>query len=151
MRRVPAPYRQTAAEVLRYLVAGTAITLASQAIYEFGLATGLEPRVAFALSFLCGTGAGYLIHSRFVFRTPARRHHWFSFPLSYLLRFLAGEGLLMSLLRGGMGASAAGLVTNLFMAPIGFLMLRLVLRAEGLWLPRAGRKSEVLGDRSSPG
>lgn len=103
------------------------------------------------MSYLCGTGAGYLVHSRFVFRTPARRHHWFSFPLCYLLRFLAGEGLLMVLLRGGMGASVAGLLTNLCMAPIGFLMLRLVLRAEGLWFADASRKREDLGERRSAG
>lgn len=130
---LPPAYRQTAAEVIRYLIAGGSITLAAHGLYLLGLALGLSPSIAWAVSFACGTLAGYFIHGRYVFRASARRHHWFSFPATYLLRFLIGEAMLLGLLRVGMGAGWAGFVTNLAMAPLGFVLLRFVLRAEGQW------------------
>ncbi|NMG70933.1 GtrA family protein [Parazoarcus communis] len=116
------------AEVVRYLIAGTAITLAAHAVYLLALSGGIEPHPAWAVSFVFGTVIGYLIHRGFVFRVKARRRHWVSFPLAYGLRFSIGQGLLALLLALDMSAGWAGFVTNVAMAPIGFLLLKTVLR-----------------------
>jgi len=119
------------AEPLRYLLAGAGITLAAHGFYLLALNLGMKPHSAWAASFVFGTIIGYVIHKNFVFRVRARRRHWVSFPAIYLFRFCVGEGMLMGLLATGVSAGWAGFVTNVAMAPIGFLLLRLVLRNEG--------------------
>ncbi len=119
------------AELLRYVFAGVGITLAAHGIYLLLLFAGQGPHVAWALSFVCGTVLGYIVHRRFVFRVRARRHHWVSFPLAYVLRFGIGQALLTLALWGGMSEGWAGFVVNVAMAPIGYLMLRLVLHERG--------------------
>lgn len=117
-----------AGELLRYLVVGGFITAAAHLVYLLLLQLGLGPHLAWALSFVVGTVLGYVLHRRFVFRARARRHHWFSFPAAYLLRFWIGQGLLAAALWSGLSQGWAGFVVNVLMAPLGFVMLRLVLR-----------------------
>jgi len=119
-------------EVLRYLVAGTAITLGAHAIYLAGFALAMHPQLSWAVSYVCGIAVGYVVHGRYVFQAEARRHHWFTFPASYLFRFLIGEGLLWAAVAIGLSAGWAGFVTNLLLAPLGFVLLRLVLVGEAL-------------------
>lgn len=119
------------AEPIRYLLAGAGITLAAHGVYLFALSLGMQPHPAWAVSFAFGTVIGYVIHKSFVFRVRAHRRHWVSFPAIYLLRFGIGEGMLTGLLAAGMSAGWAGFVTNVAMAPIGFVLLRLVLRSGG--------------------
>ena len=131
-------------EILRYLLAGTAITLAAHGVYLLALYMGLAPHPAWAVSFAFGTAIGYVIHRRFVFRAQARRRHWISFPAAYLLRFAIGEGLLTVLLVVETTPGWAGFIANLAMAPIGFVLLRTVLRerpeADGEAASFAGRE-----------
>ena len=143
MRRLVERLRKhpTSGETLRYLVAGTAITLATHLIYLGGLQLDLHPQLSWALSFLCGIVMGYLIHGRYVFRAAMRRHHWFTFPTSYLLRFAIGEVLLWACVRQGLSEGWAGFVTNVAMAPLGFMLLRLVLKGEVL-----AKRSPVAAD-----
>ena len=121
-------HRRGTTEFVRYLVAGGAITLATHGLFLLGLACGFTPTTSWAAAFVSGTIGGYFIHGRFVFRAPAQRHHWLSFPASYLLRFLLGEALLAGLIRIGVSDGWAGFITSLSMAPLGFILLRLVLR-----------------------
>ena len=117
-------------EVLRYLVGGTFITLVAQLLYLGGLQLALQPQLSWALSFVCGIIMGYVVHGRYVFRAEVRRHHWLTFPAGYLLRFAIGELLLWAGLAIGLTAGWAGFITNIIMAPLGFLLLRLVLKGE---------------------
>lgn len=115
-------------ELLRYILVGGLITLVAHLIYLLLLYVGLGPHLAWALSFVAGTVLGYVLHRRFVFRARARKHHWISFPAAYLLRFWIGQGLLATALWLGFSDGWAGFVVNLLMAPLGFILLRLVLR-----------------------
>ena len=117
-------------EVLRYLVGGSGITLATHLLYLGGLQLALQPQLSWGLSFACGIIMGYVVHGRYVFRAQVRRHHWLTFPASYLLRFAIGELLLWAGLAIGLTAGWAGFITNIIMAPLGFLLLRLVLKGE---------------------
>lgn len=117
-----------AGELIRYIVVGGTITLAGHLVYLLLLARDMGPHLAWALAFVLGTAAGYVLHKRYVFRAETRTHHWFSFPAAYFLRFWAGQGLLVAALWLGLSEGWAGFVVNLAMAPLGFVMLRLVLR-----------------------
>jgi putative flippase GtrA len=117
-------------EILRYLLGGTVITLATHLLYLVGLWLALRPQLSWALAFACGIIMGYTVHRRYVFRAQVRRHHWLTFPASYLLRFAIGELLLWAGLAIGLTAGWAGFITNIVMAPLGFLLLRLVLKEE---------------------
>jgi putative flippase GtrA len=123
-------------EVTRYLVGGTAITLATHLLYLGGLQLALRPQLSWALAFACGIMMGYVVHRRYVFRAQVRRHHWLTFPASYLLRFALGELLLWAGLAMGITAGWAGFITNVVMAPLGFLLLRLVLKGEARSISR---------------
>jgi putative flippase GtrA len=125
-----------ASEVLRYLVAGTAITLTAHLIYLGGLGFDLTPSLSWFLSFLCGIALGYVVHHRYVFRTERQRHHWITFPAAYLLRFAIGEIELWFCLALGLSPGWAGFVTNVSMAPLGFVLLRLVLKGEAFAIHR---------------
>ncbi|MDR2688587.1 MAG: GtrA family protein [Azoarcus sp.] len=115
------------AEPLRYLAGGGCVTLAAHGVYLLALRMA-EPYLAWTLSFIFGTALGYYIHRRFVFRVEALRHHLLSFPAVYLLRFLAGQCMLATLLWMGFSDGWAGFMTNVGMAPVGYLLLRVVLR-----------------------
>lgn len=115
-------------QLLRYILVGGGITVAAHLVYLLLLALGLGPHTAWLLSFVFGTSVGYVLHRRLVFRAQARRHHWLTFPATYVLRFWIGQGLLGIALWLGFSPGWAGLIVNLLMAPIGFVMLRLVLR-----------------------
>lgn len=134
MRRAVARVRAhpSFGELVRYLVAGTAITLAAHLIYLGGLELALHPQASWAVSYVCGIAMGYVVHGRYVFRAEMRRHHWFTFPASYLLRFVIGEGMLWAAVALGLSAGWAGFVTNIAMAPLGFVLLRVVLLGEAL-------------------
>lgn len=115
-------------EITRYLIAGVGITLLSQLIYIAFLKLNLTPSTSWGLSFIFGIAAGYIIHGRYVFRSERRTHHWISFPTSYLLRFMIGQGVLSACLKTGLSEGWAGLVANILLAPLGYLLLRLTLR-----------------------
>lgn len=120
--------RGRGAEIVRYLLAGGFITALAHLAYLFFLWLGMGPHLAWALSFVFGTVLGYLIHRSFVFQVPARRHHWWSFPAVYLGRFLLGQLLLTAFLWAGLSAGWAGFWVNALMAPLGYVLLRAVLR-----------------------
>lgn len=117
-----------AGELIRYILAGGLITLAAHLVYLALLAWGIGPHTAWTFSFVFGTLAGYVLHGRYVFRARARRHHWISFPFVYVVRFWVGQGLLASALWFGLSEGWAGFAVNVLMAPVGFVMLRVVLR-----------------------
>lgn len=123
-----AAWRARLARPGRYLVAGVGITLAAHGVYLALLGGDVAPHPAWALSFVFGTVLGYFVHQRFVFRVRRRRTHWLSFPAAYLLRFGIGEALLTGALALGVSAGWAGFITNVAMAPIGYLLLRRVLQ-----------------------
>jgi putative flippase GtrA len=116
--------------LVRYLVAGSVNTGVSQLIYLAGLAAGLAPGIAFACAFLVGIGVGYVLHSRIVFRAPAHRLHWVSFPAACLARLAFSEWLLHVLL-ATITPGWAGLIVNVAMVPVGYLLTRLALLSVG--------------------
>ena len=61
-------------QLLRFAIAGFAVTLFSATIYLWLAGTvHVPPLAATAISHACGIGAGYLVHSRWSFRaTPTR-------------------------------------------------------------------------------
>ncbi|MCB1954235.1 MAG: GtrA family protein [Rhodocyclaceae bacterium] len=134
-------------EIFRYLMAGGVITIAAHLIFLLGLRLGMQPQIAWAVSFACGVVAGYVIHGRYVFRATPRKHHWISFPLTYLLRFAIGELILTFCMSLGLSAGWAGLWTNLALAPIGFLLLRFVLH---LNFDRKADPDALAGSGSAP-
>jgi putative flippase GtrA len=127
-----------ASEVLRYLVAGAGITLMAHLIYLGGLRFDLKPGLSWFVSFVFGIAMGYAIHHRYVFRTKRQRHHWITFPAAYLLRFVIGEVELWLFLGLELSPGWAGFITNISMAPLGFVLLRLVLKGEAFAQHRAG-------------
>jgi putative flippase GtrA len=122
------PWKQRLAEPLRFLVGGGFVTLAAHGVYLFALLyTG--PYLAWTLSFAFGTVLGYYVHRRYVFRVEALRHHLVTFPAVYLLRFAISQGILALMLWLGLSEGWAGFVTNVAMTPIGYVLLRTILRS----------------------
>ena len=111
----------------RYVVAGSVNTGISQLFYLAGLHAGLAPGIAFACAFAVGIGIGYLLHSRIVFNAKPRQLHWLSFPAACLLRLVFSEWLLHVLIDRGVTAGWAGLVVNIAMVPVGYVLTKLAL------------------------
>ncbi|GHT82835.1 hypothetical protein FACS1894116_04800 [Betaproteobacteria bacterium] len=119
--------RQRFAEPLRFLIGGSVVTLSAHCVYLLALCvTG--PYQAWTVSFIFGTVFGYFVHRRYVFRVEALRHHLLTFPAIYLLRFAISQGVLALMLWLGLSEGWAGFITNLTMAPVGYLLLRATLR-----------------------
>jgi putative flippase GtrA len=115
------------AEPLRYLLGGGIVTLVSHGVYLLALRF-TAPYLAWTLSFIFGTAFGYHVHRRYVFRVDALRQHLVTFPTIYLLRFAISQGVLALMLWLGLTAGWAGFITNLTMAPVGYILLRVTLR-----------------------
>lgn len=113
--------------LVRYIVAGSINTGISQLLYLAGLAAGLTPGIAFACAFAAGIAIGYALHSRIVFVVPPRSMHWWSFPAACLARLAISEWLLYVLIDEDLSAGWAGLVVNVVMVPIGYLLTRAAL------------------------
>jgi putative flippase GtrA len=113
--------------LVRYAVAGSVNTGISQLFYLAGLRAGMAPGIAFACAFAIGIGIGYLLHSRFVFNARPRQVHWLSFPAACLLRLVFSEWLLYALIDRGVTAGWAGLVVNIAMVPVGYVLTKLAL------------------------
>ena len=113
--------------LVRYLVAGSVNTAISQLLYLAGLRAGLTPGVAFACAFAVGIGLGYVLHSRIVFHAAPRQVHALSFPAACLARLAASEWLLYTLIERGVTPGWAGLLVNIAMVPVGYLLTRLAL------------------------
>lgn len=112
--------------LLRYVIAGGINTGISQLFYLAGLRSGLTPGIAFACAFAVGIGIGYVLHGRVVFRAEPRRLHWVSFPAACLARFALSEALLHELLTV-VTPGWAGLIVNITMVPVGYLLTRMAL------------------------
>jgi putative flippase GtrA len=125
----PWSWKRRLAEPLRFLVAGCFVTLAAHGVYLSALLlTGAH--LAWTLSFVFGTVLGYCVHRRYVFRVEALRRHLLTFPAIYLLRFAISQGVLTSMLWFGLSDGWAGFVTNVAMAPVGYVLLRATLRGK---------------------
>lgn len=115
--------------LFRYVVAGTLNTGFSQLLYLAGLGLGLKPGIAYALAFAAGIAVGYVLHGRIVFRASPRRVHLVTFPAACLARLALSEWLLYALIDAGMSAGWSGLVVNVVMVPVGYLLTRLAFTA----------------------
>ena len=114
-------------EVIRYLITGSAISLSAHLIYLIGLEFSQTPQISLVISFVFGTILGYFLHSGYVFKAEHASIHWITFPAAYLLRLLIGQAFLTFLIRQGVSAGWAGFSSTLLMAPLGYILLRLVL------------------------
>jgi putative flippase GtrA len=108
----------------RYVIAGTINTALSQLVYLAGLVAGMQPGIAYAVAFGAGIAIGYLLHGRVVFRAAPRRVHMVTFTVACLVRLLMSEVMLYALIDWGMSAGWAGLVVNVAMVPVGYVLTR---------------------------
>jgi putative flippase GtrA len=135
---------------VRYLIAGSINTAAAQIIYLALLALGLRPMSAYALSFVFGTGLGYVLHGRYVFRVRLARPHMLRYPLANITRLGIGEGLLWTLIEVGVRPGWAGLAVNVVMVPVGYLLTRMAFQwrvnpAAGADVPESAPRSSATG------
>lgn len=115
------------ATFLRFLAVGGANTAASLVVYWLAL-PWMAPQPAYAVSFLFGVVLGYLLHTRYAFRT---RRDWRSFaawPLVCLAGWAVGAGALaLAIGMLGIDPRLAPLLSVAASVPVTFLLGRWVL------------------------
>jgi putative flippase GtrA len=114
--------RLTRSRLVRYIIAGSLNTGLSQLVYLAFLALGLAPGWAYAGSFAVGIAIGYVLHGRYVFAARPTRAHVISYPVACLARLGVSEWMLHVLLDAGVSAGWAGLIVNVTMVPVGFVL-----------------------------
>ena len=78
---------------LRFVVVGAANTLLSLVVYWVGL-MWMPPQIAYAVSFAAGVVTGYLLHTRYAFRSRRGWRSFLAWPLVCLAGWAAGASAL---------------------------------------------------------
>ena len=121
----------TAATFVRFVLVGGANTLATLAAYWL-LLSWFPPQAAYAISFALGVVLGYLLHTRYAFRS---RRGWRSFaawPLVCLAGWAVGAAVLaLAIGPLGLDPRLAPLLSVAASVPVTFLLGRGVLRPTG--------------------
>jgi putative flippase GtrA len=114
-------------EIGRFLVVGALNTAGSLALFV-GLATAMDPRLAYALAFAAGIAFTTVMSSSFVFRTQPRARSKGIFVVWYLVVFALGEGVVHGVaVSAGYAPWVAGLGTAAVTAPLNYIGGRITL------------------------
>lgn len=101
-------------------------------IYGFGLFLVFELfmsyDLAYSLTYVIGIFVSYYFNARFVFRQPMRLKTLLSYPLVYVVQYLAGLVLLVIFVElFGIDARLAQFPTTILTLPITFLLSRAIV------------------------
>lgn len=111
----------------RFLVAGGSTTAISYLAYALFLWV-MDPKAAYALSYVLSIGWSYWVTSTWVFRRPLTWKGLLSFPLVYVVQALLSFLLFVVLLdRLLLPPLAAPLVTIILMLPLTYVLGRAVI------------------------
>ena len=113
---------------LRFVVVGAANTLLSLVVYWVGL-MWMPPQIAYAVSFAAGVVTGYLLHTRYAFRSRRGWRSFLAWPLVCLAGWAAGASALQLAIGPlGIDPRIAPLVAIATSLPLTFVLGRLALR-----------------------
>ncbi|MEO8160116.1 MAG: GtrA family protein [Arenimonas sp.] len=109
---------------LRFLVAGSATTLATYSLY-WALLLVLDPRAAYAIACVSGIALSYSLSSVWVFRRRWTHAGLMAFALGYGLQILVSYGVfLLVLAYTPVPAWLAPVLVTIVLLPLTFLMNR---------------------------
>ena len=112
---------------LRFLLGGGINTAFTYAVY-LALNTVLVYQLAFFVAYALGVVFSYWFNAVFVFRVSLSWKGLFSYPVVYVVQYVASAFLLGGLVQfADMGESLAPLVVTLVMVPVTYVMSKLVL------------------------
>lgn len=84
---------------------------------------------AYLIAYLFGIVFAYWFNAAVVFRVPLSWRGFFSYPLVYLIQYVASAFLLVVLVEdAGMGEILSPLIITISIVPVTYLMSKLVLR-----------------------
>lgn len=112
-----------------YLVIGGAKTAGSFAGYTALVLVGCHPQLALVIAHLVVTVLGYPSHARLAFGVPGWGGFWWYVVVTTLI-YGTNAGLLWLLLAWGRDPLLAQALCQFVTIPLGFLLLRWVLRAK---------------------
>ena len=112
---------------LRFLLGGGVNTAFSYAVY-LALNTIFAYQLAYFIAYALGVVFAYWFNALVVFRVPLSWKGLFSYPVVYVIQYLAAAFLLGGLVeRAGIVESLAPLVVAIVMVPVTYVMSKLVL------------------------
>lgn len=112
---------------LRYLLGGGVNTSFSYAAY-LALNTIMTYQLAYFIAYALGIVFAYWFNARVVFRVPLSWKGLFSYPIVYVIQYLASAFLLGGLVEFmGIEETMAPLVVAIAMMPVTYMMSKLVL------------------------
>jgi putative flippase GtrA len=115
-------------EVLRFLVAGAANTVATYAVY-LALLPLLNYQFAYSIAFVIGIVASYVLNTRYVFRVAGSLRRFVAYPLVYLAQYLVGLGVLHAAVAlFGVPQRWALLASIAVSVPLTFFLSRVILK-----------------------
>jgi putative flippase GtrA len=119
--------RRRAGEVLRFVVAGGANTLATLLLFQL-LVTWVHPQIAYLAAWIAGLLVVILVYPAFVYRRPVRRVVGrVAMGACYLFTYLISAALLQLMTqRFGMPARLAIFVTIIFSMATNYIALAVV-------------------------
>ena len=129
MRKSPTSLdlRTALAMFLRFVVVGGANTLLSLALYWIAL-LWMPPQAAYAISFAAGVITGYLLHTRYAFRSKRGWRSFLAWPLICLAGWAVGAAALQLAIGPlGIDPRIAPLLAIAASLPLTFVLGRLVL------------------------
>jgi putative flippase GtrA len=128
----------TRGQFARYVIAG-AVNTAVTYVLLVALMRVIEYRLAYSIAYLAGVVLGCWLQCRFVFHVPLDWRNAIRFPAVYAIQYLTGLLLLWALVdAAGMRREWAALLVVVLNVPIGFFMLRFLLRVRARSSARDG-------------
>jgi len=113
---------------VRFLCGGAVNTLLSYLLY-LGLIQIMPYQGAYLVAYVAGVLLAYWLNSRFVFRVPLSWRGMFTYPVVYLVQYLAAAALLELLVRFvSVRPAYAPLLVTAILMPLTYLMNKVVLR-----------------------
>ena len=121
--------RRESGRIARFLVAGAVNTGLSVLVYQAALFV-MPHTPAYAVAYICGVVAAYLLYSRHVFDAPHRADRFAAFAMFYTSSLAVGTLLNAVLIQEvGIAARLAIFITVAVMLPVNYLGSRWCLRA----------------------
>lgn len=115
---------------LRFVAGGAVNTAVTYALY-LALAVVAPYQVAYLIAYVTGIALAYVINSKLVFATPLSLGRASTYPLIYVVQYLAAAGLLALLVEvAGMSETYAPLAVIVAMIPVSYGLNWLALRSK---------------------